>query len=90
VVPDPRHPADLGRHRRALRRDGFLQWFHYVDPLASPTPVPVRLAYLALALAGGAIHVSAAYREKFGVARTFLLWSAGMALACVLMIVLAD
>jgi hypothetical protein len=69
---------------------GFLQWFHFVDPLASPTPVPIRLIYLVLALAGGAIHVSAAYREKFGVARTFLLWCAGVALACVLMIVLAD
>lgn len=69
---------------------GFLQWFHYVDPLASPTPIPFRLLYLALSLAGGAVHVSAAYRERLGVALTFMLWSAGMAIACVLMIFLAD
>lgn len=68
----------------------YLQWFHITDPLVSPTPNPVRLMYLALALVGGAIHVSAAYRERFGVVRTFAFWCGGLALACALMVVLGD
>lgn len=68
----------------------WLQWGHYTDPLVSTVPNPVRLLYLVLALSGGAIHVSAAYRERLGVVRTFLLWSAGVACACVLMILFGD
>lgn len=68
----------------------YLQWFHFVDPLASPTPLEFRLLYLALALTGGAIHLSAAYREKLGVGRTFALWSVAVAGSCMLMILLGD
>lgn len=68
----------------------FLQWGHYTDPLVSPTPMEFRLLYLVLALTGGAIHLSAAYRERWGVGRTFVMWSAAVACACLLMILLGD
>lgn len=68
----------------------WLQWAHYVDPLDSPTPNLVRLLYLVLALAGGAIHIAAAYRERLGIVRTFALWSGVVACSCLLMVLLGD
>jgi hypothetical protein len=63
-----------------------MMWADVIQPqIGTSAPIGVRLSYLALALAGGAIHIAAAWRDRLGVLRTFVLWSFGIAILVGLM-----
>lgn len=58
----------------------MLYWLHDIEPvLQTNTPLPLRLAWLAMMLTGGAIHIACTQRERLGVWPTFWLWSGAVA-----------
>ncbi len=64
----------------------FLYWTTHIEPIAqSPSPILLRIGWLAMLLTGGAIHISAAQRERLGVWPTFIGWSSLMAAAVLIM-----
>lgn len=54
-------------------------WWHEQAAASGLAPTASRLTYLTLVLTGGAIHIAAAGRHRYGVARSFCAWSLSIA-----------
>lgn len=53
-----------------------LYWLAEQEPVLSHAPpLPIRFIWISLLLAGGAIHIAAAQRERLGVGRGFAVWT---------------
>lgn len=54
-------------------------WWHEQAAASGTASTASRIAYLALVLTGGAVHIGAAGRERYGVGRSFCAWTLSIA-----------